>query len=204
VANSDTPGSRPPLVSAWGSAGSAAPGLAGASGSSPSLSVSDALVFVGWSALLGAVLAVPAALLWDLVADPPKASVTAQGVFLGEQQLNQQAEVTLLFWAVGFAFGLAAGLLVGWRGQRRGAVTVLAVLVLCAVGAALTSYLGISVFGPDAKAQAAAGGVGTLITTDLTIGSKLVYLGWPIGGMVGVCVAIFLWPVPVNASQPTR
>jgi hypothetical protein len=207
VANSDVPGSEPPTLAMYvsGRSSLAPPQTSGATGrSTPNRTVTGALAFLAYAALVGAVLSLPAALLWNLVADPPEAAFTKQGVFLGEQQLNQQAEVSLLFLAVGFGFGLAAGLATGWLGRRRGALTVLAVLVLCAVAAVLTSYLGISVFGPDAKAQAGSADVGSLITTDLTIGSKLMYLGWPIGGMVGACVAIMSWPVPANVEQPPR
>jgi hypothetical protein len=200
VANSGIPGSQPPGIGLYGSGGAGFGSTVATASqpSAPSLSVGDAIVFVVASALLGAVLSVPAALVWNKIADPPQAPLTKQGAFLGEVGLNQQAEVTLWFLVVGLAFGLVAGLVVGWFGQRRGSVTVVAVVVLCAVATALTAYLGISVFGPDAKAQAAHAAIGSLITSNLSIGSKLVYLGWPIGGMVGACVAIFMWPERQN------
>jgi hypothetical protein len=170
---------------------------------SPTLSAADAARFVAAAVVAGGVLAVPAALVWRAISDPPKALVTKQGAYLGEVQLNQQAEVTLWFLAVGFVFGLVAGLGVGWRGQRRGAVTVLAVVAMSAVATALTAYLGISVFGSDATSEAAGAAVGSLITSNLSIGSWLAYLGWPIGGLVGVCAAILRWPVQGNVDNST-
>jgi hypothetical protein len=171
--------------------------------SAPSVSLADAVRFVVASVVAGGVLAVPAALVWGQVADPPKAQLTKQGAYLGEVQLNQQAEVTLWFLVVGFAFGIVAGLVVGWRGQRRGSVTVLAVVALSVVGTALMRYLGISVFGPDAKSEAASAAIGSLITSNLSVGSWLAYLGWPIGGLIGACGAILLWPVTGNGPNST-
>ncbi|MBA2558760.1 MAG: hypothetical protein H0V07_02555, partial [Propionibacteriales bacterium] len=90
--------------------------------------VADAVVFVAASALLGAVAGLPAAWVWAKVAHPPAVPLTEQGVVFGEVQLNQQSEVTLWFLVVGFGFGLVAGAVVGWRGERHGVVTVAAVL----------------------------------------------------------------------------
>jgi hypothetical protein len=166
------------------------------SGTRPS--VRSAAVFVVGCALAGAVLAVPAAWVWLKVANPPAGALTTegtrQGISLGEIQLNQQAGVTLWFFVVGLAIGLLAGLVVAWLGRRLGVLTVWAVLALCAVAAALTAFLGISVFGPNEKAEASAASVGDQITSKLTIGTDLVYLGWPIGGLVGGCLAIVFWP----------
>ncbi len=197
MVNSDIPGPQPPSIGLYGS-GAGFGSSAAAEPSLPSLTWRDTCRFVLVSALLGAVLSVPAAFVWTKIANPPTAELTKQGVFLGEVQLNQQAEVTLWFLVVGVAFGLVAGLVVGWRGQRRGVVTVVAVIVMCAVAVALTAYLGVSVFGPDAEEQAKTAALGAQITSDLSIGSPVVYLGWPIGGMVGACLAIFWWPIRTN------
>jgi hypothetical protein len=151
--------------------------------------------FVVKASLAGAVLAVPAAWIWASVANPPRAELTTRGVSLGESQLNQQSEITLWFLVVGFAVGAAAGLVAGLVGRRRGVATVAAVVAMCLVGAALTAFLGISVFGPDAEAELARSAVGESITSDLRVDSLLAYLGWPIGGLAGLCVAIYTWPV---------
>lgn len=151
-------------------------------------------VFVGACALAGAVLALPAAWAWLKLANPPDGELTKQGIALGEAQLNQQAGVTLWFFVVGLGVGLLAGLVVGWVGRPRGLVTVWGVLALCVVAAGLAAFLGISVFGPDEVAEAKAASVGDQITSKLMIGSDLVYLGWPIGGLIGSCLAIAFWP----------
>jgi hypothetical protein len=154
--------------------------------------------FVLKASVAGAALAVPAAWVWASVADPPRAVLTARGVSFGESQLNQQSEITLWFLVVGLAFGTAAGLATGLLGRRRGLDTVAAVAALCLVGAALTAFLGISVFGPDAEADLARSTVGESVTSDLRVDSLLAYLGWPIGGLAGLCVAIYTWPVTPN------
>lgn len=166
------------------------------------------VVFVAVSALAGVGVAFPAAWIWLQLADPPTGQLTKTGITLGEVQLNQRSEVTLWFLAVGFVAGLVAGIVVGWLGRRRGIVAVVAVVVLSAVGAALTAFLGIHLFGPDEKAEAAAASVGDSITSRLTVDTDLAYLGWPIGGVVGACLAILCWPEPTrdawrsSASSP--
>lgn len=174
----------PPVGSSLAPRGSSSPAAAGG--------------FVLKASLAGAVLAVPAAWIWARVADPPQAELTARGVSLGESQLNQQSEITLWFLVVGLAVGTAAGLSTGLLGRCRGMVTVAAVVVMCLVGAALTAFLGISVFGPDAEADIAHSVIGESIMSDLRVDSLLAYLGWPIGGLAGLCLAIYTWPVTPN------
>jgi len=95
--------------------------------------------------------------------------------------------------SVGAAFGVAAGLAVGWFGRRYGWPAVLGVLMLCVVGAVGSRYLGIHVLGPDARAEAAQARVGTPIQVGVGLDTWVAYLGWPIGGMAGVLAAISGW-----------
>jgi hypothetical protein len=155
------------------------------------------------AALAGAILAFPAAEVWLHLADPPAGELTRSGVALGEVQLNQQSGVTLWFLVVGAVAGLLAGLVVGWLGRRRGMVAVVAVVVLCAVGAWLSAYLGIHVFGPDEKAEAADASIGDLVVSELSVGTFLAYLGWPIGGLLGACAALLCSPDYPNETFRT-
>jgi hypothetical protein len=156
--------------------------------------------FVVVCALVGAVVAFPAAWIWLTVADPPSGPFSKTGITLGETQLNQQSEVTLWFLVVGFFVGLLAGAAVGWFGRRRGVVAVIGALVLCGVAAGLTAYLGISVFGPDERAEGASAKIGESIRSELTVGTDAAYLSWPIGGLIGTCVVILFWPDSVEES----
>jgi MFS family permease len=160
----------------------------------PAPMVRSGALFLAYAALAGVLFAFPAAWVWAQVADPPAGELTKTGVILGEVQLNQQSEVTLWFLVVGAVAGFLAGLVVGWLGRRRGVVVVVAVLMLCAVAAVLSGYLGIHVFGPDEKAEAAAASVGDLVTSRLALGTDLAYLGWPIGGLAGACLALVCAP----------
>jgi len=156
------------------------------------------IVFVAVAGVVGAGLALPAAWLWSKVANPPHASLTPDGVFFGESQLNQLVGVTLWFLLIGAAFGFVAGALVGWYGRRFGVLTVVAVLVLSVVATYLSSRLGIHMFGPDEREQAKAAAVGDSITSSLEVASAIGYLGWPIGSMVGVVAAMLAWPDKQN------
>jgi len=162
------------------------------------------LVFVGWCIAAGGVVAFPAAALWVWLADPPAVEVTETGAFFGEAELNQQVEVTLWFFVIGALLGLACGLIVGAVGNRHGVVTVVAVLVLCAVASGISAYVGIAVWGPVGPSQSDPGPtVGDVFQSGLRIDSLIAYLGWPIGGLVGAVAAITRWPRGEDASQLT-
>ncbi len=169
----------------------------------------------GVAALVGAVLAPLVGWLWVQLADPPTAPLGSNGgVFLGEQGLNQQSGVTLWFFVLGLGVGAAAGLAVGWFGQRFGWLTVLAVLLLCVIGSLGSAYLGIHVFGPDPRAEAAGAKVGHLIQLSVSLDTRVAYLGWPIGGLLGALAAIAGWsrvetlpgpsatPTPASVAEP--
>lgn len=163
-------------------------------GSPPSSTVPQKLTYVVGCAIAGAVLGVPAGLLWLKVADPPSAALTSTGAYFGDLERNQQVGVTLWFFVVGVALGLVAGLVVGWFGHRHGLTTVVAVLALCATAAWVTKWTGADVFGPDEQAQLADAHVGSHITLEVKLGTRIAYLGWPIGGLLGGLAAIFGWP----------
>lgn len=162
------------------------------------------LALVGWCIAAGGVVAFPAAALWVWLADPPAVEVTETGAFFGEAELNQQVEVTLWFFVVGALLGLVCGLIVGTVGNRHGVVTVLAVLVLCAVASGVSAYVGIAVWGPVGPSQSDPGpAVGDVFESGLRIDSLIAYLGWPIGGLVGAVAAMTRWPRVEDAPQPT-
>jgi hypothetical protein len=157
----------------------------------------------GCCILVGAALAPFAGWVWVALANPPTVPVASDGgLYLGEQALNQQSGVTLWFLVVGAAFGAVAGLVVGWLGRRYGWPTVLAVLVLCAIGSVGSRYLGVHVFGPDPAAAAEHAAVGTPIQLDVGLDTWVAYLGWPIGGIVGVLAAISAWSRSESSPEP--
>lgn len=148
----------------------------------------------GACALAGAVLALLAAWLWVTLSNPPRVPLAAHGgIFLDEQALNQQSGVTLWFFVIGVGFGTVSGLVVGWLGQRFGWLTVLAVLLLCVVGSLASGYVGMHVLGADPRAEATGAQVGDLIRINVSLDTRVAYLGWPIGGLVGVLAAISGW-----------
>lgn len=153
------------------------------------------VVLVVACALAGVLLALAAAWVWVTVADPPSAKLTAQGgVFFGEVELDRQVGVTLWFIVVTLAFGIISGLVVAWRSYRHGLVVVLAIIVMSVVGSWLTSRFGADLFGADPRAQLETAEVGDLITSGVGVGTRIAYLGWPIGGLVGAMVGVSWWP----------
>jgi hypothetical protein len=165
-----------------------------ASPSPGSSSVRSRIVFMLGCAVAGAVVGVLAGWLWSAVVDAPVGVVFDGEVFYDEIQRNVQAGLTLWFIVIGVLVGVLAGLVVGLVGRRHGVVTVAAVLVLCVVASGVMAVFGIGVFGPDEAAQVASAEQGDEITGGLEVATWVAYLGFPIGGLVGVLAAIAGWP----------
>jgi hypothetical protein len=143
---------------------------------------------------VGALLSLLVGWLWVVLSNPPTVPLArGGGLFLGEQALDQQSGVTLWFLVLGAGFGAAAGLAVGWWGQRFGWLTVVGVLLLCGVATVLSRYLGVHLFGSDPRSESANASVGDPIRLDVSLDTWVAYLGWPLGGLAGALAAIFGW-----------
>jgi hypothetical protein len=160
----------------------------------PKSTTRERVLFVVGCALGGAVLGVPAGYVWVQAANPPSAALTADGVYFGEAQLNQQAGVTLWYLVVGVGFGLVAGLIAGSLGQRHGVAAVVGVFAACVAAAAVSYGTGAHLFGPDQRVQLASAEVGDRITSSVRLDTLIAVLGWPIGGLMGGLAAILRWP----------
>jgi hypothetical protein len=182
-----------------------------------SSSVRERVVFVLLCITAGAIAAVPAGWLWAKLADPPTATLTANGLSFGELEFNQVTGVTLWFMVIGAVFGLVLGAVVGWIGQRHSYVTAMAVLAMCLVGSAVTMVCGTHLFGPDngidmvalftstSRAPLKDVQIGDVIRSELAVRSDIAYLGWPVGGLIGALAAMFGWPKGANpAWMPPR
>lgn len=151
------------------------------------------LVVVG--AVAGAVLAVPAGWLWVQLADPPSGMLdSSRQVLFGEIEADQVVGATWWFLVVGMAFGVVTGVALSWRGYRHGIATVIAVLALSTTGSFVSYVVGHEVFGADVAQQLAAAETGDRITADVRLTSDIAYLGWPMGGLLGVLVGVVSWP----------
>lgn len=148
----------------------------------------------GWCVLAAVAFSLGGAQLWSQLADPPSATLTSQGVFFGEVELNQQSGVTLWFFVIGVGLGAVLGALTGAVGRNLGVATVLSTVVVCFVVAAASAWLGIKVLGPDEQAELAATTLGGSVTAKLAVSTVVAYLGWPIGGLLGVLAAVSFWP----------
>lgn len=187
----------------WGAPYAAPPGYPVGPPAPADGSFADGLRLVVLALAAGVVLGVLGGYLWSVLAEPAQALVTAQGVFIADEVgYDQQVVVTLWFLVLGGVLGAAAGFTVGLLGRRSGPLLVVAVLLLTVVGCALSVWLGVHVFGPDPKAAVASAEVGDTITAALEITSDVAYLGWPIGGLAGLIVAVLTWKVPKPPAPP--
>jgi hypothetical protein len=169
----------------------------------PASSLRDRAIYVAIAAAAGVVFGIVGGWLWSVVADPPTGVLTDRGVFLTDElSYNQQVLMTLWFLIVGAGLGLVAGALFGLRGRRHGVTVVVAVLVLTAIAAGVSAWLGIHVFGPDPDSQIAHSAVGDPITSALEIETFVAYLGWPIGGLLGVLATVSTWRQSESTHSP--
>lgn len=139
--------------------------------------------------------------LWTRFGDPPAGVATAGGVAFGETELDQQVGVTIWFLVIGFALGVVAGFFLAWRRSRHGVATVLAVVIACVVAAFVSYWIGVHLLAPDTKADFAAARVGQRIATPVDVGTKVAFLGWPVGGLCGALGAMFWWPRTRGAAE---
>lgn len=145
------------------------------------------------SAAGGALLGVLHAWLWVTLSNPPDAQVYADGIFLDEQALGGQATITLWYFVLAAGLGVVAGLVIGWFGRRVGWPTVIAVLAMSVVAALISRWLGVDVLGPDPHAEAAHAKVGDLVQIGMQVSTRIAYLGWALGGLVGAIASIAGW-----------
>lgn len=144
--------------------------------------------------MIGALLGLLGGWLWTRLSDPPAGTVTPTGVSFGETELDQQVGVTMWFLVIGFALCVVAGFVLAWQGFHHGVATVLAVVVACVVAGLVCYWIGLHVLAPDTKAEFAAAKVGQRIATPVAIGTKIAFLGWPVGGLAGALTAMLWWP----------
>jgi hypothetical protein len=155
----------------------------------------DQIVFVLVSMLGGVAAGFAGGAIWSAVVTPPMALVTRRGVFLAsEAGYDQRAAETLWLLVIGFVGGLVVGSMIGVIGRRHGTATVIAAVSMSVIATALTAWSGIHVFGPDVGAQLAAAAPGDQVRTALTVTSDVGYLGWPIGALAGVMIAVAALP----------
>jgi hypothetical protein len=162
------------------------------------------ITYVAGCLLTGAAAGVPAGWLWTRLASPANGTLTSGGVVLGETALNQEVGVTMWFLLTGVAVGLLVGLVFSWRGSRYGVTVVVAVALACCLGSLVSYWTGVHLFGPDAKTELASARVGQHIAVPLSVGTKIAFLGWPVGGLSGVLVAISRWPRTAERPWATR
>jgi hypothetical protein len=154
--------------------------------------------------LAAAAAGIPGGWLWTKLATPPSGVLTSGGVVFGETQLNQDVGVTMWFIVTGVAVSFVVGLVCAWRGSPYGVATVLALVAACVGGSLVSYWVGVHLFGPDTKAQLATAKVGQHITTAVSVGTKIAFLSWPIGGLAGTLVAIAWWPRAGSSPARTR
>lgn len=184
----------------------------------PPSASNERLAYAGICLVTGVVAALPAAWLWISLADPPSARLTDAGLKFGESDFDHVTTITLWFAVVGFGFGLVLGLVAALFGRRHGLVAVLTILAATWVGASMTVWFGVHVFGPDHPIDFVALFNGTteqrtqmlqgfqkreLLVSTVRLSSPLGLLGWPMGGMAGALVSATFWPQRIKVPRQT-
>jgi hypothetical protein len=132
-------------------------------------------------------LGAAAGVLWWLVVNPPAYELNSNGgASTSERGLTEFISGDAWFCAIGLVVGLMIGL-AAWRWLRSIGWTVVLVVLVCAVAAALTCWLVGYRLGPgDFSARLAAAQPGQLVPIPLTLRARASLLTWPFFAIIPV------------------
>ncbi|HJV13700.1 MAG TPA: hypothetical protein VJ625_07385 [Propionibacteriaceae bacterium] len=132
-------------------------------------------------------LGAAAGVLWWLVVNPPAYELNSNGgASTSERGLTEFISGDAWFCAIGLVVGLLIGL-AAWRWLRSIGWTVVLVVLVCAVAAALTCWLVGYRLGPgDFSARLAAAQPGQLVPIPLTLRARASLLTWPFFAVIPV------------------
>lgn len=137
--------------------------------------------------------AVPAAVLWILVAQPSTWRETGDGLVLTESAAGHQFGV--IAWFV--AMGVVVGSLGGWWVERRhgelGPMVVAALVLASLLAAVLMAWIGLQ-FGPADPGTVTGLVVGDTVPMQLDLGSVAPWLAWPFGAVSAFFVSAYRRP----------
>jgi hypothetical protein len=139
--------------------------------------------FVAGSLVVGAA----AGVVWWLVVKPPAYELNSNGgATTSERGLTEFIAGDAWFCAIGLVAGLLIGL-AAWRWLRMLGWTVVLVVLVCALAAALTCWLVGYRLGPgDFSARLAAAQPGELVPIPLTLRAKASLVTWPFFAVIPV------------------
>jgi hypothetical protein len=132
-------------------------------------------------------LGAAAGVLWWLIVNPPAYELNSNGgASTSERGLTEFISGDAWFCAIGLVVGLLIGL-AAWRWLRSIGWTVVLVVLVCAVAAALTCWLVGYRLGPgDFSARLAAAQPGQLVPIPLTLRARASLLTWPFFAVIPV------------------
>jgi hypothetical protein len=143
--------------------------------------------------LVGAAGGAAGGAFWAWLTAPATYQVTAQSAYLDEQGLSAAFNADGWFLVVGLLCGLLLGAVLGLSCRRHGWPLVLA-LVVAASLASFVAYRVGQALGPgplEPRLRAAA--PGDRVAAPLSVRATGVYLGWPVGTMLGVLMVTLRW-----------
>jgi hypothetical protein len=128
-----------------------------------------------------------AGVVWWLVVKPPAYQLNSNGgATTSERGLSEFIAADAWFCAIGLVAGLLIGL-AAWRWLRTLGWTVVLVVLVCAMAAALTCWLVGYRLGPgDFSARLAAAQPGDLVPIPLTLHARASLLTWPFFAIIPV------------------
>lgn len=131
-----------------------------------------------------------AGLVWMWLADPGQWEVRGNGIVLTEAAAKGQFSVIVLFVEIGVVGSLLAGAVIGWTMQDLGWIITPLIVVLTIIASLIAWRVGVELGPPDPATVG--GAVGDKIPSRLEVDAVSPFLVWPIAGLVGVILAIWL------------
>lgn len=147
----------------------------------------DAVVVLAAFLLVG----VAAAVLWWLLADPPRYSVTRRGPAMGEVELGRQFAIDGWYAVLAALLGGGTGLVLTWWRSRDPLATVLLVLPASGLAALVAARLGTALGPPDPQRVLADAEVGSRVPEMLSVSDPVFWLVWPIAALAGSLMVLW-------------
>lgn len=161
-----------------------------------------------WVVVMSSLVALPAASVWLLWAEPAQWIMTERGLMMTQELAAGQFDVVAKFTMIGLVSGLMIGLVVAFALRPATWRNVPVALGSATLAAGLCWLLG-RVLGPSDPSAANGVPVGELVSTQFAVDTWPAFLAWPLMSLFVIAVFIYMSDDPASVvsdseSAPSR
>lgn len=143
-----------------------------------------------WLLLALVATGIPAAVVWNLLAEPSLWRATAEGLVLTEENAGGTFQVVAVFTLIGAAVGVVWGVVIDRWGGPGHWTTVLAISLAALASALVCWQVGI-VIGPSAPEKVAGLQPGDTVPMKLAVDTVVPFVVWPLSALLGYLVSFY-------------